>query len=127
MRCVVFEVKLCPQLPGAKGLLLACNRTLERPSGQGRVVLLCDSFFRVGGMDPDLNARLPLGLHLRRLVSYWNWFDSENKATSDCLSRIVELEHPDVVIETTTERYLGTPPPDLERFRSALATPAPAN
>jgi len=93
---------------------------VERPSGQGRAVLLCDSFFRVGGLAPEMQARVPLAIHLRRLVSYWNWTDAENKAGYDCLSRILELEHPDVIIETITERYLGTPPPDRARFEAAL-------
>jgi len=94
---------------------------LERPSGQGRAVLLCDSFFRVGGMAGELAARVPLAINLRRLVSYWNWQDAENRANLACLTRILELEHPDVLIETITERYLSTPPPDRARFQAALA------
>jgi len=94
---------------------------LERPSGQGRAVLLCDSFFRVGGMAGELAARVPLAINLRRLVSYWNWQDAENRANLDCLTRILELEHPDVIIETVTERYIGTPPPDRPRFEAALS------
>ncbi|MCX6951178.1 MAG: hypothetical protein NTV51_03195, partial [Verrucomicrobia bacterium] len=43
----------------------------ERDSGVGRAVMLCDSFFRVGGQPGDVNSQSPLILNFRRFVSLW--------------------------------------------------------
>ena len=85
----------------------------EHDRGHGRAVMLCDSFFRVGGL-ADANAESPLVLRFRRFVSLWSWNDETNLARPDLLEAILELEHPDVIIEQWTERYLRTPAPAIE-------------
>ena len=93
----------------------------ERDSGQGRLVLLCDSFFRVGGLAPGSLGLPPLSIHFKRFVSVWNWYDAQNLADFPILEEIVAREHPDIVIEQFTERYLRTPPPDHPEFQKLLA------
>ena len=93
----------------------------DRESGQGRLVLLCDSFFRVGGLAPDSVALPPLSIHFKRFVSIWNWNDTLNLADFPILEEIIAREHPNIVIEQFTERYLRTPPPDHPEFQKLLA------
>jgi hypothetical protein len=54
-------------------------------------------------------------------VSVWDWNDAENLADFPTLEEIVTREHPDIVVEQFTERYLRTPPPDHPEFRKLLA------
>ena len=84
-------------------------------------MLLCDSFFRVGGLAPDSVGLPPLSIHFKRFVSVWDWNDAENLADFPTLEEIVTREHPDIVVEQFTERYLRTPPPDHPEFRKLLA------
>jgi hypothetical protein len=93
----------------------------ERDSGQGRLVLLCDSFFRVGGLAPACLGLPPLSIHFKRFVSVWDWNDADNLADFPTLAEIVTREHPDIVIEQFTERYLRTPPPDHPEFQKFLS------
>jgi hypothetical protein len=93
----------------------------ERESGVGRALMLCDSFFRVGGLAGDALAQSPLILNFRRFVSVWPWFGSRNFATHDVLLALAETERPTVVIEQWTERFLRTPPPDHPEFQRARA------
>lgn len=91
----------------------------ERTSGVGRTVMLCDSFFRVGGLPGDANAQSPLILSFRRFVSLWNWQGTENLANYAMVADIAERERPTLVIEEWTERYLRTPAPDHPEFQRA--------
>ena len=91
----------------------------ERDSGEGRVVMLCDSFFRVGGQPAEVNSQSPLVLHFRRFVSLWNWNGTQNLAGYAMVADIAEKEHPSIVIEQWTERYLRTAPPDHAEFQRA--------
>ncbi len=93
----------------------------ERASGVGRAVMLCDSFFRVGGLAADVNAQTPLLLNFQRFVSLWNWNATTNLANHEMLADLAEKERPTVVIEQWTERYLRTPPPDHPEFQRARA------
>ena len=92
----------------------------EHDSGKGRAVLLSDSFFRVGGLAPESFGQPPLSLHFKRFVSVWNWNDTRNLADFSVLSAISEMEHPDVLIEQITERYLRTQPIDHPEYQKAL-------
>jgi len=94
---------------------------VERDSGQGRLVLLCDSFFRVGGLAPDSVGLPPLSIHFKRFVSVWDWNYAKNLADFAVLEEIIAREHPDIVIEQYTERYLRAPPPDHIEFQKLLA------
>ncbi len=96
-------------------------RAFERDSGAGRVVMLCDSFFRVGGQPADVNAQAPLILNFGRFVSLWNWIGGMNLATYEMLADVAARERPTLVIEQWTERYLRTPPPDHPEFQRARA------
>jgi hypothetical protein len=89
--------------------------TTERDSGQGRAVLLCDSFFRAGGVPLDALGQVPFMLNFRRFTSLWEW------ATFDQIKAIAEWEKPDVVIEEWTERYLKVIPEDHPEFARARA------
>jgi hypothetical protein len=91
----------------------------ERDSGVGRAVMLCDSFFRAGGMAGDTPAQSPLILNFRRFVSLWPWLGAHNVATYEVVAAIAQLEQPTIVIEQWTERYLRTPPPDHPEFQRA--------
>jgi hypothetical protein len=91
----------------------------ERESGVGNAVMLCDSFFRVGGLAPEMFAQPPLFLNFRRFVSLWPWASATNLATYEVLAGIAEMEKPTVVIEQWTERYLRTLPPDHPEFQRA--------
>lgn len=93
----------------------------ERASGVGRAVMLCDSFFRVGGQPDDVNAQSPLILSFQRFVSLWDWTATKNLSTYEVMVNIAEKEHPTVVIEQWTERYLRTQPPDHPEFQRARA------
>jgi hypothetical protein len=93
----------------------------DRDSGKGRAVMLCDSFFRVGGLAADSSACPPLSIHFKRFVSIWGWVDASNLADYSLLSAIVDKEKPDVIVEQFTERYLRTPPPDHPEFQKARA------
>jgi hypothetical protein len=93
----------------------------ERASGEGRVVMFCDSFFRVGGQPGDANAQSPLILHFRRFVSLWNWIGGYNFGGYEMLADVAEKEHPTLVIEQWTERFLRTVPPDHPEFQRARA------
>lgn len=96
-------------------------RAFERASGVGRVVMLCDSFFRVGGQPADVNAQAPLILNFRRFVSLWDWIGGMNLATYEMMADIAAHERPTLVIEQWTERYLRTLPPDHPEFQRARA------
>ena len=89
--------------------------TTERDSGQGHAALLCDSFFRFGGMPLDSPAQVPFMLTFRRFTSLWEW------ATFDQIRAIAELEKPEVVIEQWTERFLKVIPDDHPEFARARA------
>lgn len=91
----------------------------ERASGVGRAVMLCDSFFRVGGQPGDVNAQSPLILNFQRFVSLWNWVASDNLANYAMVADIAEKERPTLIIEQWTERYLRTPAPDHPEFQRA--------
>ena len=91
----------------------------ERDSGTGRAVMLCDSFFRVGGQPAEVNSHSPLILNFQRFVSLWNWNSTENLANYEMVADIAEKERPTLVIEQWTERYLRTPPPDHPEFQRA--------
>lgn len=93
----------------------------ERDSGTGRVVMLCDSFFRVGGQPAGVSSQTPLVLNFQRFVSLWNWTGTVNFANYDMVADIAEKERPTLVIEQWTERYLRTPPPDHPEFQRARA------
>jgi alginate O-acetyltransferase complex protein AlgJ len=88
----------------------------ERDSGVGRGVLLCDSFFRVGGL-AEWGDNTPLTLRFHRFVTFWEW------ATSDMIAAIAEQEHPDVVIEQWTERFLKTFPDGSPEFPAHPSAP----
>jgi len=109
-------------LPVLKSLAPWAQPTaFERDSGVGRAVMLCDSFFWLGGMAGDMPAQSPLVLNFRRFVSVWSWLGAHNVATYDTLAAIAQLERPTLVIEQWTERYLRTPPPDHPEFQRARA------
>jgi hypothetical protein len=102
----------------------AAPLAFERDSGVGRTVMLCDSFFRVGGQPGDVNSQSPLILSFRRFVSLWNWAGTSNFAGFEMLVDIAEKERPTLVIEQWTERYLRTQPPDHPEFQRARAAAA---
>ena len=87
--------------------------TTERDSGRGRAVLLCDSFFRAGGVPLDALAQVPFMLEFHRFTSLWDW------ASFDQFRSIAEQEKPDVVIEEWTERFLKVIPADHPEFQRA--------
>jgi hypothetical protein len=90
----------------------------ERPSAAGRVAMFCDSFFRAGGLPLDALGNLPLQVHFRRFASIWDGSDFEK------IAAVAECEHPDILVDQTTERLLGTPPdrnPEWEKARLAAA------
>ncbi len=87
--------------------------TTERDSGRGRAVLLCDSFFRAGGVPLDALGHVPFMLEFRRFTSLWDW------ASFDQFQLIAEHEKPDVVIEQWTERFLKVIPLDHPEFARA--------
>ena len=89
--------------------------TTERDSGLGHAALLCDSFFRAGGVPSDALAQVPFMLNFRRYTSLWEW------ATFDQIRAIVELEKPEIVIEQWTERFLKVIPADHPEFARARA------
>jgi hypothetical protein len=91
----------------------------ERTSGVGRAVMLCDSFFRVGGQPGDVNSQSPLILNFQRFVSLWSWAGETNLADYAMVADIAARERPTVVIDQCTERYLRTPPPDHPEFQRA--------
>ena len=91
----------------------------ERTSGVGRAVMLCDSFFRVGGQPGDVNSQSPLILNFQRFVSLWSWAGETNLADYAMVADIAARERPTVVIDQCTERYLRTPPPDHPEFERA--------
>jgi hypothetical protein len=91
----------------------------ERTSGMGRAVMLCDSFFRVGGQPGDVNSQSPLILNFQRFVSLWSWAGETNLADYAMVADIAARERPTVVIDQCTERYLRTPPPDHPEFQRA--------
>jgi alginate O-acetyltransferase complex protein AlgJ len=93
----------------------------ERDSGVGRAVLLCDSFFRYGGVPFDAVAQTPFLLSFRRFVSVWD------RADFSMMAAMVEQEHPDVVIEQTTERFLDNFPADDPGFAQARARASAKN
>lgn len=93
----------------------------ERTSGVGRAVMLCDSFFRVGGQPGEVNSQTPLVLEFQRFVSLWNWNGTTNMANYDMIADIAAREKPTLVIEQWTERYLRTPAPDHPEFQRARA------
>ena len=93
----------------------------ERTSGVGRAVMLCDSFFRVGGQPGEVNSQTPLVLEFQRFVSLWNWNGTTNMATYEMIADIAAHEKPTLVIEQWTERYLRTPAPDHPEFQRARA------
>jgi hypothetical protein len=97
----------------------------ECASGVGRAVMLCDSFFRVGGLAAGAQGQSPLAWQFHRFVSLWDWVGSQNLSSYDMILAIAEKEHPDVVIEEWTERYLRTPMPDSPEFARARAAAAP--
>lgn len=99
----------------------AAPLAFERASGVGRAVMLCDSFFRVGGQPSDVNSQTPLLFNFRRFVSLWNWYSTQNLATYEMVVDIAQKERPTVVIEQWTERYLRTPAPDHPEFQRARA------
>lgn len=96
----------------------------ECPSGAGRAVMLCDSFFRVGGLPRDAQGQVPLACQFHRFVSLWDWVGAENLSSFDMFLAIAEKEHPDVVIEEWTERFMRTPMPDSPEFESARVAAA---
>lgn len=87
----------------------------EYDAGRGRAVLLCDSFFRAGGVPLDALAQVPFQLEFRRFTSLWEW------ATFEQIEQIAKLEKPDVVIEEWTERFLKVIPADHPEFARARA------
>ncbi len=89
--------------------------TTERDSSRGRAVLLCDSFFRAGGVPLDALAQVPFMLEFRRFTSLWDW------ASFDQVRAIAEQEKPDIVIEEWTERFLKVIPADDPEFARARA------
>ena len=91
----------------------------ERTAGVGRVVMLCDSFFRVGGQPGEVNSQTPLILGFQRFVSLWNWNSTANLADYEMVADIAVKEKPTLVIEQWTERYLRTPMPDHPEFQRA--------
>jgi hypothetical protein len=97
----------------------------ECASGVGRAVMLCDSFFRVGGLAADAQAQSPLAWQFHRFVSLWDWVGGDNLSSYDMILAIAEKEHPDVVIEEWTERYLRSPMPDSPEFARAREAAAP--
>jgi len=90
-----------------------------RESSNGCAVMLCDSFFRTGGQPLNTSSQTPLILNFHRFISLWNWVDAVNFADINMFKDIYNKEHPDVVIEQITERYLRTIPPDSYEFRNA--------
>jgi len=96
----------------------------ECAAGVGRAVMLCDSFFRVGGLPDNLQGLTPLACQFNRFVSLWDWVGPDNLSTYDMISGIAEKEHPDVVIEEWTERYLRSPMPDSPEFARARTAAA---
>lgn len=93
----------------------------ERPSGSGRTVMLCDSFFRLGGLPNGMDGRTPLVLPFQRFVSIWSWHGRDNLAPYERCLEVANVEQPTLVIEEWTERYLRTPPPDHPEFAQARA------
>jgi len=92
----------------------------ERASGRGRIAMFCDSFFRAGGLPLDALGDLPLKIQFRRFASIWDTSDFEK------LSAVVGIEHPEVVIDETTERLLGAVPaqnPEWEKARLDRSAP----
>ena len=92
----------------------------ERDSAHGRAVLLCDSFFRSGGMPPEAEGEILFQLCFRRFTSLWEW------TTAEHILAIAEHERPDVIIEAWTERFLKIVPadhPEFARARAAAAKP----
>ncbi len=87
----------------------------ERDSARGRVVLLCDSFFRSGGMPSDAEGQMPFQLCFRRFTSLWEW------TTAEHIIAIAEHERPDAIIEEWTERFLKQVPADHSEFARARA------
>jgi hypothetical protein len=96
----------------------------ERTSGVGRAVMMCDSFFRVGGQPGEVNSQSPLVLSFQRFVSLWSWVSTTNLATYEMVADIAEKEKPTVIIEQWTERYLRTPAPDHPEFQRARTAAA---
>lgn len=97
----------------------ATPRAFERTSGVGRAVMFCDSFFRVGGQVDGYKAESPLVLNFQRFISLWNWNSVLNLGDYAMMADIAEKEHPTLVIEQWTERYLRTQPPDHAEFQRA--------
>jgi len=93
----------------------------ECASGAGRVVMFCDSFFRVGGQPGEVNSQSPLILNFGRFVSLWNWLGTLNLANYEMVADVAARERPTLVIEQWTERCLRTPPPDHPEFQRARA------
>jgi hypothetical protein len=91
----------------------------ERASGNGRVSMFSDSFFRAGGLRLEALGDLPLQVQFRRFASLWDVSDFEK------ISAVVRIEQPEVVVDQTTERLLGTVPPDNPEWENARlgATP----
>jgi hypothetical protein len=87
--------------------------TTECDSGRGRAVLLCDSFFRAGGVPLEALTKVPFMLEFRRFTSLWEW------ATFEQIKAIAELEKPEVVIEEWAERFLKVIPDDHPEFARA--------
>lgn len=90
----------------------------ERASARGRAVLLCDSFFRAGGVPTESLGQMPFQLCFRRFTSLWEW------ASPEMIRTVAEQEKPDVIIEAWTERFLKVIPPDHPDFARAHAEAA---
>jgi len=80
---------------GGKPVFTECR------SGRGRLVLFSDSFFRSGGMPADVTAQSPFALMFQRQA---NFFGLSNFAM---MKAAVQSEHPDVVIDACSERFLS--------------------
>ena len=68
----------------------------------------------------DALGDLPLKIQFRRFASIWDTSDFEK------LSAVVGIEHPEVVIDETTERLLGAVPaqnPEWEKARLDRSAP----
>jgi len=71
----------------------------ENSEGSGRLLLIYDSFLRVGGM-PLIPSEIPMCFGFERFIGIWTWVKPAD------LQWMVEQEKPDLVIEQRVERYL---------------------